>query len=159
MILIIHIYIYKDFPIVLQYQNFVCRYIIYILYADYEYIPTRMYWYMCTCTYFRNVCYVCLWCFPKTGVPQIIHVMADHDIVLKPMATFGSLILGHLHIYISHLLSSLSHVLSSSSHFLSSYHLYMIGGSSHVVSSQFTLVVTGLTLLIRSPWIIQLLIQ
>ena len=31
-----------------------------------------------------------MWRFPKMGVPQIIQVMNDHDLVLKPMVTWGS---------------------------------------------------------------------
>ena len=31
-----------------------------------------------------------LWSFPKMGVPQIIQVMKDHDLILKPMVTWGS---------------------------------------------------------------------
>ena len=33
------------------------------------------------------------------GYPQIIQVMGDHDLVLKPMVTWGSPILGHLHMF------------------------------------------------------------
>jgi hypothetical protein len=33
------------------------------------------------------------------GYPQIIQVMDDHDLVLKPMVTWGSPILGHLHMF------------------------------------------------------------
>ena len=38
----------------------------------------------------RNIFYVHIWRFPEIGVPQIIQVMDDHDLVLKPLVTCGS---------------------------------------------------------------------
>ena len=32
-----------------------------------------------------------IWSFPKIGIPQIIQVMDDHDFVVKPMVTWGSI--------------------------------------------------------------------
>ena len=31
-----------------------------------------------------------IWSFPKLGIPQIIQVMDDHDLAVKPMVTWGS---------------------------------------------------------------------